>query len=87
MLPSLPRARALQEDQDFSHQYQGTNCRYLNKGSPAEHFLPALQIHVWTVTQDALVRECEVYIVVLQIVLVPWHLRSVLVLMQIWHLF
>ena len=61
VLSSLPRARALKENQDLSHRYQGTNCRHLNKGSPAEHFLPTLQVHVWTVTQDALVRECEVY--------------------------
>ncbi len=61
VLSSLPRARALKDNQDLSHRYQGTNCRHLNKGSPAEHFLPTLQVHVWTVTQDALVRECEVY--------------------------
>ena len=74
VLPSLPRACALQEDQDKSHRYQRTNCRYLDEGSPAEHFLPASQIHVWTVAQDSLVRECEVYIVLLRMVLVPWHL-------------
>ncbi len=74
-LSSLPREHALKEDQDLSHRYQGTNCRHLNKGSPAEHSLPTLQVHVWTVAQDALVRECVVYILLLQIVLVLWQLR------------
>ena len=75
VLPSLPQARALKEDQDFSNRNQGTNCRHLDKGSPAEHLLLASQVHVWKVTQDALVRECEVHIVLLRIVLIPWHLR------------
>ena len=61
MLPSLLRARACKESQDLPHWDQGTNCRQFDKGAPAEHLLPTLTVHVWSVTQDALVRECEVY--------------------------
>jgi hypothetical protein len=60
VLPSLPRARALKESQDLSHWDQGTNCGHFDKGAPTEHLLWTSQVHVWTVTQDALVRECEV---------------------------
>jgi hypothetical protein len=61
VLPSLPRACALKVSQDISHWYQGTNCGHFDKGAPKEHLLPTLQVHVWAVTQDALVRECEIY--------------------------
>ena len=61
VLPSLLRACALKENQDLPNRYQWTNCRYLNKGSSTEHLLQAPPLHVWTVTYDALVRECEVY--------------------------
>ena len=61
VLPSFPRARALKESQDLSHWDQGTNCRHFDKAAPTEHLLPTSQVHVWTVTQDALVRECEIY--------------------------
>ena len=60
VLPSLLRARALKEDQDLPHWDQGTNCGHFDKGASTEHLLPTLQIHVWTVTQDALVKDCEV---------------------------
>ena len=61
MLPSLPRAHALKESQDLPHWDQGTNCGKIDKGALAEHLLPTSPDHVWTVTQDALVRKCEVY--------------------------
>ena len=61
MLSPLSQARALKEGQDLPHWDQGTNQRHIGKGSPSEHLLPTLPFHVWTVTQDTLVRECEVY--------------------------
>ena len=61
VLPSLPRARALKEGQDLPHWDQGPNCGHFDKGAPAEHLLQEPPVHVWKVTQDALVRECEVY--------------------------
>jgi hypothetical protein len=61
VLSSLPRARALKEGRDLPHWNQGSDCGHLNKGAPTEHLLPTSPSHVWTVTQDALVRECEIY--------------------------
>ena len=61
VLPSLPRAHALKKNQDLPNQYHGAKCRQLDKGSSSEHLLQAPPVHVWTVTQVALVRECEVY--------------------------
>ena len=61
VLPSLPRARALKESKNLPHWYQGKNCRHLEKGAPTEHLLLELPVRVWTVAQDSLVREFEVY--------------------------
>ncbi len=57
---TLPGSTCAQGRSRTFHWDQGTNCQHIDKGVPAEHLLLKLPGHVWTVTQDDLVRECEV---------------------------
>jgi hypothetical protein len=58
---TLPESTCAQgRSRSFHCWDQGTNCQHIDKGVPAEHLLLTLPGHVWTVTQDDLVRECKV---------------------------
>ncbi len=57
---TLPESTCAQGRSRSFHWDQGTNCPHIGKGVPAEHLLLTIPGNVWTVTQDDLVRECEV---------------------------
>ena len=61
MTLTKPESTCAQGRSRSFHWDQGTNCRHIDKGAPTKNLLLTLPGHVWTVTQDALVRECEVY--------------------------
>jgi hypothetical protein len=57
---TLPESTYAQGRSRSFHWDQGTNFQHIDKGVPAEYLLLTLPGHVWKVTQDDLVRECEV---------------------------
>jgi hypothetical protein len=57
---TLPESTCAQGRSRSFHWDQGTNCQHIDKGVHAEYHLLTLPGHVWTVTQDDKVRECEV---------------------------
>ena len=61
MLSPFLQARALKEGQNLPNRHQGTDCWHLNNSTHTKLFLAAPSSHVRSVTQDALVRECEIY--------------------------